>query len=234
MTDPRSQLDAIASARELPSTAASRLWRLVELVAGDEHAPTAVREPTAAVERHIADSLAGLEVDALKTAKAIADIGSGAGFPALPLAIALPSASVWMVESSARKIEFLRRAARAAGADNAHPVHARAEEWHAPGDGCDVVTARALASLPVVLEYAAPLLRTGGSVVAWRGRRDADEEAAASAAARELGLEPGEIRAVRPFAAATDRHLHVFTKAAATPERFPRRPGMAAKRPLGG
>ena len=97
----------------------------------------------------------------------------------------------------------------------------------------DVVLARALAPQPVVLEYAAPLLRLGGALVDWRARRDGHEEQAAATAARELGLELGEIRRVRPFAEATDRHLHVWVKTGATPERFPRRAGMARKRPLG-
>jgi 16S rRNA (guanine527-N7)-methyltransferase len=69
--------------------------------------------------------------------------------------------------------------------------------------------------------------------VAWKGARDSAEEAAAERAAAEVGLEPVEVRRVRPFEAARDRHLHVFRKIAPTPERFPRRAGMAAKRPLG-
>jgi 16S rRNA (guanine527-N7)-methyltransferase len=84
-----------------------------------------------------------------------------------------------------------------------------------------------------VAEYAAPLLRLGGVLVDWRGRRDEQGERAALAAARELGLERREIRRVYPFPAAQERHLHVYLKVAATPPRFPRRPGAALKRPLG-
>jgi 16S rRNA (guanine527-N7)-methyltransferase len=97
-----------------------------------------------------------------------------------------------------------------------------------------VVVARALGSQPLVLEYAAPLLRVGGSLVDWRGRRDPREEARALAAAGELGMERAEVRRVTPFAGVRDRHLHVFVKTAPTPPRFPRRPGAARKRPLGG
>jgi 16S rRNA (guanine527-N7)-methyltransferase len=96
------------------------------------------------------------------------------------------------------------------------------------------VAARALAPLAVVAEYAAPLLRRGGTLVAWKGRRDAAEEGAAQGAAAELGLAPAVVHRVRPFAAARDRHLHEFTKVAPTPPRYPRRPGAARKRPLGG
>jgi 16S rRNA (guanine527-N7)-methyltransferase len=95
------------------------------------------------------------------------------------------------------------------------------------------VTARALASLEVVAEYAAPLLTVGGSLVVWRGRRDRDAESIGAAAAAELGLEVEAIRSVRPYAGAEHRHLHLISKMAPTPLGFPRRPGMAQKRPLG-
>ena len=167
------------------------------------------------------------------TARRIADLGSGAGFPGLPLAVALPRARVALVESAARKSAFLERAIAAADVSNAEVVHARAEDWPAGNEAHDLVTARALAALPVVVEYAAPLLTLGGALVAWRGRRDRDAEAAAARAAVDVGLAPVEIRRVQPYATARDRHLHVFRKTAATPPRFPRRLGMARKRPLG-
>jgi 16S rRNA (guanine527-N7)-methyltransferase len=122
----------------------------------------------------------------------------------------------------------------AAGLANAGVVHARAEAWPAGAEAHDLVTARALAALPVVVEYAAPLLALGGTLVAWRGRRDPTAETAAARAAAEVGLEPVEARHVQPYADARDRHLHVFRKTAPTPPRFPRRPGVARKRPLGG
>ncbi len=96
------------------------------------------------------------------------------------------------------------------------------------------MTARAVAALAVLVEYAAPLLCDGGSLVAWKGVRDEEEERAGRAAAAHLGLEAGVPRRVQPFPAARERHLHVFRKVGPTPEGFPRRPGMARKRPLGG
>jgi 16S rRNA (guanine527-N7)-methyltransferase len=94
------------------------------------------------------------------------------------------------------------------------------------------VTARALASLPVLCEYAAPLLDMGGALVAWKGAVTEREATDGLAAAAELGLKSDGIRRVEPYAGARDHTLHVFRKTAATPERFPRRPGIAAKRPL--
>jgi 16S rRNA (guanine527-N7)-methyltransferase len=118
------------------------------------------------------------------------------------------------------------------GLGNAEVVVARAEEWEGGMGACDVVTARALAALNVLAEYAAPLLRPGGALVAWKGRRDPDEEADGRAAAVRLGLEVEEVRPVSPFPEAQARHLVVMRKVAPTPAGFPRRPGMARKRPL--
>jgi 16S rRNA (guanine527-N7)-methyltransferase len=83
------------------------------------------------------------------------------------------------------------------------------------------------------VEYGAPLLREGGVLVAWKGARDADEEAAGAAAASQVGMAAAEVLSVRPFEASENRHLHVFRKISPTPPGFPRRPGMARKRPLG-
>ncbi len=204
--------------------------RILELQASDRAASTTVRDPAAAVDRHVADSLMALDVPGVRLAKSLVDVGSGAGWPGLALAAALPSAHVFLVESAIRHCRYLERAVAAAGLANVEVVHARVEEWAC---ACDVVTARALAPLPVVLEYAAPLLLEGGTVVAWKGAVPEHEAAAGAVAARELGLGLVEVRRVEPYAGARDHSLHVFRKLAATPPRFPRRPGMAAKRPLG-
>jgi 16S rRNA (guanine527-N7)-methyltransferase len=87
--------------------------------------------------------------------------------------------------------------------------------------------------LAVLAEYAAPLLREGGVLVAWKGRRDPQEERDAASAAGQLGLAVEQVRPVAPYRGADHRHLHVLRKVAPTPDRFPRRPGMARKRPLG-
>ena len=232
MSAPLDLVEPLVARWQLEPPAAGRLAVLLELLE-DPATPTTVHRPAEAADAHLADSLVALELDAVRSARATADLGSGVGFPGLALAVALPGARVALVESAERRCAFLRRAVRAAGLDNAEVVHARAEEWPAGVDAHDLVTARALATLPVVLEYAAPLLELGGAVVAWKGRRDPREERAGIRAATEVGLEPIEVRRVRPYPAARDRHLHVFGKAATTPTRFPRRPGMARKRPLG-
>jgi 16S rRNA (guanine527-N7)-methyltransferase len=236
--DPRADvgraLAGLVAAHGLPPGAGARLDALLAALTGDPRAPTTLRDPLTAVRDHLADSLVALELPAVRDAAHVADLGAGAGLPGLPLAIALPAATVALVESNGRKCDFLRRAAEACGAANARVVHARAEEW-ADGLGwCDLVTARALAPLGVVAEYAAPLLSVGGALVAWRGRREPGDEAAAARAVQELGLVVRAPVAVTPYPGALHRHLHVLVKTGPTPARFPRRAGMARKRPLGG
>jgi 16S rRNA (guanine527-N7)-methyltransferase len=162
-------------------------------------------------------------------------VGAGAGFPGLVLAIARPRARIDLIESNRRKTEVIERLARAAGLANTHAVAERAETWAAgQGNGAyEAVTARAVAPLAVLAEYAAPLLREGGVLVAWKGARDEREEQGGASAAEQLGLEPAGVSRVVPFAGAKARHLHVYTKVAPTPAGVPRRPGMARKRPLG-
>jgi 16S rRNA (guanine527-N7)-methyltransferase len=229
----RSHLEEIGGHYDLSTAQRGQLEAVLDALAEDEHAPTTVRDPQAATDVHLADSLTALEIASLRSARHIADIGSGAGFPGLPLAIALPRSEARLVESQSRKCKFLRRIAAAAGVENARVIERRAEEWAEGLDAHDVVLARALAQAPVVLEYAAPLLERGGVLVDWRGQRDEREEQDALAAAAELGLERTEVRSVQPFPAARDRHLHLYLKVRDTPRRFPRRPGVARKRPLG-
>ena len=231
---PRETLDRLGQRWGLSPAAVEELGRLLTALAGEPDPPTTVREPREAVEAHVADSLAGLDVVELRAAARIADIGAGAGFPGLVLAAALPAARIDLVESARRKCEVIDRLAGAAGLGNARSVPRRAEEWarDAGAVAYDAVTARAVAALPVLVEYAAPLLATGGTLVAWKGARDAAEEAAGARAAAELGLERRAVLPSTPYAASRNRHLHVYAKVGETPPRFPRRPGRAAKSPL--
>ena len=224
---------ALAERYGLAAPAAAQLAELHRALVADPLAPTAVRDPGKVLDDHLADSLVALELEAVRTAGSLADLGSGAGVPGLPLAIALPAASVALVESAARKCAFLETLAARCGVGNARVVHARAEEFTAGLAAFDLITARALGPLEVVVEYAAPLLALGGTLVVLRGHRDPAAEAAAARAAAKIGLEPREVRAVRPYASARSRHLHLMSKVTETPRGFPRRPGMALKRPLG-
>jgi 16S rRNA (guanine527-N7)-methyltransferase len=230
------RLDELCQTWGLPDRARKRLRTLLELVAHASDAPTAVTDPARAVDVHLADSLSGLEVLRGRVSlEVVVDVGSGAGFPGLPLAVALPKARVDLLEATGRKCLFLVRAIETLALENAHVVCSRAEEHAAQGgrDAYDAALTRAIGALPTLVEYAAPLLREGGVLVAWKGRRDRREEHAGAEAALALGLEPATIVSVAPFPGASSRHLHVYEKVSPTPPGYPRRPGMARKRPLG-
>jgi 16S rRNA (guanine527-N7)-methyltransferase len=227
------RLGDLAQLWELPVAATGQLRTILDLVQAEPTSITTVRDPERGVDLHVADSLAGLAVPALREATTIADLGSGGGFPGLALAAALPHARITLVESVGKKCKFLRRTADAVGLPNVTVVNARAEAWHAGLGTQDVVTARALGPLNVVVEYAAPILREGGSLVAWKGRRDPSAEADGVAAAEVMGLDPVEPSPVETSIHGADaRHLYVYLKVRETPSEFPRREGMARKRPL--
>jgi 16S rRNA (guanine527-N7)-methyltransferase len=201
----------------------------------EPRAPISASTVRQARDVHIADSLSGLELEAVRSAGRIADLGSGAGLPGLVLAAALPDARVELIESIERKCDFLRDAARRMGLANAFVVCKRSEEW-ASGEGReshDAVTARAVGRLALLAELASPLLREGGVLAAWKGARSANEEAEAARAASRLAMEPIEVRSVRPYPGSRERHIHLLRKNGPTPNGLPRRPGMAAKRPFG-
>lgn len=225
------RLGELCAAYAIPPAGGDALRALLDCLAG-EHAPTTVRDPARGVDVHVADSLAALALPVLDGSPTIADLGAGAGVPGLVLAAARPRARVVLVESVVRKGDFIEMAAERMGLMNVEVVRGRAEEWRAGTGACDVVTARALAALPVVVEYAAPLLRIGGALVAWKGAVSREEDLDADAAAAATGLERTEVRPVRPFRSSERRTLHLYSKVRSTPGRFPRRAGMAAKRPL--
>jgi 16S rRNA (guanine527-N7)-methyltransferase len=230
--DLATRLAELADRYGLRATAADRLALLLDLVAQEPSSITAIRDPVEAVDVHVADSLVALELPEVREARRIADLGSGGGFPGLVLAIAVPDARVALVESVGRKVAFLRGAIERLGIANAEAIQARAETWPEGLGAHDLVTARALAPLPVLVEYAAPLLAIGGSLVAWKAARDDAEEADGRVAAVALGMGELQTRPVAPFRAARHRHLYLSSKVSPTPPGYPRRAGMARKRPF--
>lgn len=211
------------------------LESVLELLAEERASVSSITTPARAWRVHVVDSLTGLEVDQLASAHRIADIGSGAGFPGLVLAVALPRSQIDLIESIGRKCEFIQRAIDVAEIANANVVDARSEEV-ASGkrrESYDAVTARAVGRLSTLAELASPLLRDGGALVAWKGKRDPDEEAQLDRAADQLAMYPKQILDVGDRAGSKHRHLHILDKLGPTPAGLPRRPGMAKKRPRG-
>jgi 16S rRNA (guanine527-N7)-methyltransferase len=218
-------------------TAAQRrsLETVLELLATERASVSSVVDDRA-WRVHVADSLTGLEVPELREARRIADVGAGAGFPGLVLAVALPEAQLHLIESVSRKTAFIEQAATAAAIPNADAVTARAEDVArdpAFRESYDVVTARAVGRLSTLAELASPLLKPNGVLIGWKGRRDEDEEAQLDRASASLAMTPEQILDVGHRAGSEHRHLHVIRKSAATPANLPRNPGIAKKRPKG-
>ena len=221
-------------AASLDPAARAALGKILELLAEERASVSSVVDERA-WRVHVADSLTGLEVPELREARRIADVGAGAGFPGLVLAVALPDAQVDLVESVSRKTAFITHAAQEAGIPNATALTIRAEDLAKAEarESYDIVTARAVARLSTLAELASPLLKENGVLIAWKGRRDAEEEAQMSRAAESLAMHPESILDVGGRAGSEHRHLHILRKSAATPPDLPRKSGMAKKRPRG-
>ena len=176
---------------------------------------TAIRDPGEARRALLEDSLRGVEL-VRRFEGPVVDVGSGGGVPGIPLAAALPDREVVLLEAQRRKADFLERAAR--GFPNVRVLRGRAEEQL--GDAFGVAVAKALAPPLVAAEWCLPLVRPGGAAILWVGP-SADVGAVARVAAQLRAGEPEE-----------HDGLLVLPKLGPTPPGFPRRPGMARKRPL--
>jgi 16S rRNA (guanine527-N7)-methyltransferase len=229
------------------------------------HRLTTITDPAHAAIKHFLDSLTALLLREIQPGERVADIGSGAGFPGLVLAVARPHASYTLVESNLKRAAFLREATAYLGLPNVEVIPDRAETlgrsqespiaapFRARDGGSitvhlcssadgrpspthresyDLVIARALAPLPVLLEYCLPLVRLEGDCLALKGPGGEAELARSHHALTTLG---GHLQATRNLSLPSgmgDRLLILVRKVSPTPDRYPRRPGVAAKRPL--
>lgn len=195
---------------------------------------TAVRDPAGIAVRHIVDSLSGVAILRERGIGAFVDLGSGGGYPGLPIAVVLPARRVMLVESIAKKARFLSVVATATGLGEPITVRPGRAEAAAgePGERerWPAVTARAVAELAELIELAFPLLAPGGCLVAWKRNPAASELAAGERAAVALGGGRLEIRDVEARGLEGHR-LVVVTKIGRTPQGFPRPPGARRRRP---
>jgi len=218
----------------LDAAARAKLETILALLAEERASVSSVVDERA-WQVHVVDSLTGLEVADLRQAERIADVGAGAGFPGLVLAVALPDAQIDLIESVGRKCEFMRRAIETAEIPNATVLNTRSED-RAKGGGreaYEAITARAVGRLSTLAELASPLLKPNGVLIAWKGKRDAEEEQQLANASEALAMRPEQILDVGNRAGSEHRHLHVIRKTGPTPPNLPRNPGIAKKRPKG-
>ena len=202
---------------------------------------TAITEYEQVQIRHFADSLSCLvairQAARLPEGRALRciDVGSGAGFPGIPIKIYCPQMNMVLLEATGKKVDFMAHVIAHLGLKEIQAVKGRAEELAKEPlhrEQYDLVLARAVAELPVLAEYTLPFCRLGGTVIAQKGVRAQEEAHSAEYAVSMLG---GQVRRVIPIellGLAETRNLVVIEKTARTPEKYPRRPGMPAKRPL--
>lgn len=212
-------------------------WYSGELLAWNQRFNlTAITDREGIAVKHFLDSLTCLLVMRPPARGRVVDVGSGAGFPGLPLMIAQPEIRLTLVEATGKKAEFCRHVVRSLRLDAVEVIHARAEEvGHMPGhrQAYDWAVARAVASMPVLVEYLLPFLRLGGRAVVQKGESGPAEVQASEEALRLLGGQVRQLVSVELPGVAEARYLIEVEKTAGTPAQYPRRPGIPAKRPLG-
>ncbi|HOT92001.1 MAG TPA: 16S rRNA (guanine(527)-N(7))-methyltransferase RsmG [Anaerolineae bacterium] len=199
---------------------------------------TAITDDEGIQIRHFLDSLScfqALESGERFSGKAVIDVGTGAGFPGLPLKLLCPAMKLTLLEATAKKVSFLEQVTARLGLTDVVIVHGRAEELGqqpAHRERYDWAIARAVADMPILAEYLLPLVKVGGRVLAQKGEGAPAEVQRSEWAIQQLGgrvrrLVPVELRGL-----AETRYLVILDKVAATPPPYPRRPGIPNKRPL--
>lgn len=201
---------------------------------------TAIREPEAFMEHNVMDSLTLVGASELEKSETVCDLGTGGGYPGLPLALVYPGKNFLLIDSAAKKLEVIRYIAEELAAENpawalgnVALLNARAEEAGREPDlreSFDLVLSRAVANLSVLAEYCLPLVRRGGSFIAYKTEAASDEIGSAKGAIEKLG---GRLKELRPNGMEESGRIFVIIeKCMTTPEIYPRRPGLPAKRPL--
>lgn len=196
---------------------------------------TAITEPLAIEMRHFLDSLAVLKAVHLPPGTRVIDVGTGAGFPGLPLRIVCPTLHMTLLEATGKKTVFLQKTVESLALSNVEVVNLRAEEAGQLAlyrEQYDLVLARAVARMPVLAEYLLPLCKVGGRCVALKGESAAAEVHAAEHALRLLGGRLSQLVKVELPHVTETHYLVVLEKVSATPPHYPRKPGTPAKKPL--
>jgi len=229
----RTRLGVSLSRRQLDAFA----WYAAELAAWNERFNlTAITDPSAIEIKHFLDSLSCLLALKPRSGDRMVDVGSGAGFPGLPLKIVMPWLQVTLVEATGKKAEFCRHVVEGLALESVTVVHARAEDVGQMPEHRQAyhwAVARAVAHLQVLAEYLMPLVRLGGRAIAQKGETGPAEAHAAEGALRLLGGRVQQLITVELPRVPETRYLVVMEKTAATPAEYPRRAGLATRRPLG-
>jgi 16S rRNA (guanine527-N7)-methyltransferase len=196
---------------------------------------TAITAPEEVQVKHFLDSLTVAGAVEMRRGFHVVDVGSGAGFPGVPLQIAYPNIHMTLMDATGKKIQFLEHIIGALGLTNARAVKARAEDagrYTEHRHVYDLALARAVARLPILLEYLLPLVKLGGQCIAMKGRTARDE---VNDSARALAVLGGEVERIESFQLPDieeTHHLIIVRKTALTPSAYPRPSGAPAQKPL--
>lgn len=196
---------------------------------------TAIADPPELAIKHYLDALTLGRVLPTIEGRRLIDIGAGAGFPGLPLAIAFPRLQLTLMDSTAKKLRFIDEVADKLELDNLRTLHARAEDAgqdQVHREAYDFAVARAVVRMPALAEYALPLCKLGGQVIAMKGMSAYDETNAAAKAIDLLGGELFSIEEVNLPTLDNPRYLVVIDKVQPTPKRFPRKAGIPTRQPI--
>lgn len=188
---------------------------------------TAITQEDEFCQKHIIDSLAG--ISEIPQGAKLCDIGAGAGFPSMPIAITRQDVSVTALDSTAKKMTFVQNSANTLGLTNVKTIAGRAEEQKSLFGNFDVITARAVSALPILLELAMPLLKVGGIFLAYK--TDESELTSAQNALKTLGAKHVRTKSLK-LPGGDNRAILIFEKTKATPSQYPRAYGAIKKRPL--
>lgn len=196
---------------------------------------TGITDPAQIAVKHYLDSLSLAKIVPRFDALRLIDVGAGAGFPGLPLAIVFPRLQATLLDSTRKKLRFIEHASAELGLANVSAVHARAEDAgrsNSHRERYDIVVARAVARMPALMEYTLPLVRLDGQVIAMRGRDAYEETNEAAKAIKQLGGELFTIEEIRLPTLDNPRYLVAVDKIQPTPKRYPRAAGIPSRQPI--
>ncbi|MCY3945471.1 MAG: 16S rRNA (guanine(527)-N(7))-methyltransferase RsmG [Anaerolineaceae bacterium] len=196
---------------------------------------TAITDPQEVLVRHFLDSLSVAAFVPLRAGMQVMDVGTGAGFPGLPLHILCPEMRLTLLDATAKKLRFLDHLIGLLELEGVRTLHARAEQagqMPSEREAHDLVLARTVARMPVLAEYMLPLARVGGQCVAMKGSSARQELQSATRAIGLLGGRLNRIETLQLPGVAQSHHLVILDKVAPTPAAWPRQPGTPARRPL--